>query len=375
MTKEYSRFLTALFCAFLGTMLIWSLLLPDRTRSEAENRVLQQRPAFSWAALVSGDYTADVEKYLADQFPLRDRWTGLRARMDRLVGKTEFKGVYLCGDDTLIAKTDTPDEKLVEDNLRFAARLAEQTDARVYLGLIPSAAEVWREKLPCGAESWDQAAFLNTAAEKTGLPQIDFLSELRAHSEEAIYYRTDHHWTTPGAYYGSLAVLDALGRRDEAASADSFVPEIAGTSFRGTLYSASGVHWLKPDRIAYWVPEDALTVTSWRSGREEPAPLYDRAFLAQKDQYASFLGGNQPLCVIRNPARTGGEKLLLVRDSYSDALAPFLALYFSEVHLLDLRYYRGSVRQYAAENGIGDIAVIYSVPNFITDRNLAFLAQ
>ena len=65
----------------------------------------------------------------------------------------------------------------------------------------------------------------------------------------------------------------------------------------------------------------------------------------------------------------------MIRDSYSDALAPFLAQYFAEVHLLDLRYYRASAAQYAAENGIDRIFVLYSVPNFIADRNLVFLGQ
>ena len=127
--------------------------------------------------------------------------------------------------------------------------------------------------------------------------------------------------------------------------------------------------------MQFWVPEEGLTVTSWRSGAPETAALYDRTYLDQKDKYSAFLGGNQPLCVIRNEALPDGGKLLLVRDSYSDSLAPFLSQSFSEVHLLDLRYYRASVAQYAAENDIDGILVLYSVPNFVTDRNLAFLGQ
>ena len=114
---------------------------------------------------------------------------------------------------------------------------------------------------------------------------------------------------------------------------------------------------------------------SWRSGKEEDASLYDRSYLSKKDKYSSFLGGNQPLCVIRNEAVGDGSKLLLVRDSYSDALAPFLAQRFSEVHLLDLRYYRAPVSMYAMQYGIDDIVVLYSVQNFISDKNLVLLTQ
>ena len=254
-----------------------------------------------------------------------------------------------------------------------ASRLAEKTDVSVYLGFIPSAAEVWRDKLPAGAESWDQTAFLDRAAEETGLPAVDFAGALTAHADEPIFYRTDHHWTSLGAFYGANAVLSALGRPtlDQA----DFTPQVVSDDFNGTLYSTSGIHWLTPDEMEYWVEEDGISVTSWRTGSPEPAALYDRSYLEKKDKYSSFLGGNQPLCVLKNEHNPDGGKILLVRDSYSDSLAPFLAQSFSEVHLLDLRYYRAPVAQYAAENGIDEIVVLYSVPNFITDRNLVLLTQ
>jgi hypothetical protein len=111
----------------------------------------------------------------------------------------------------------------------------------------------------------------------------------------------------------------------------------------------------------------------WREGTPETSALYDLSKLQTKDKYSAFLGGNQPLCVLRNPEGKG--KLLVIRDSYSDALAPFLALHFEEVHLLDPRYYRYSAAKYAQDNGLEAIAVVYSAPNFITDRNLVLLTQ
>ncbi|MCI6569455.1 MAG: DHHW family protein [Dysosmobacter sp.] len=379
MTKAYSRLVAAVFCLFLGGMLVWSLLLPDRDRSEAENRTLAQWPAFSWASLRDGSYTEAVEEYFSDQFPLRDQWTGLKARAEQIIGKREFHGVYLCDDPlfnsgTLISRVDTPDAELVEKNLGYVTALTDKTDVPAYLGLIPSAAEIWQDRLPAGAESWDQAAFLERAAE-TGVPVVDFRSILSAHADEYIFYRTDHHWTSRGAYYGYAAVMEALGRGDGTLPITHFGVETVSGDFNGTLYSQSGVHWMEPDYMQFWVPEEGLTVTSWRSGAPETAALYDRTYLDQKDKYSAFLGGNQPLCVIRNEALPDGGKLLLVRDSYSDSLAPFLSQSFSEVHLLDLRYYRASVAQYAAENDIDGILVLYSVPNFVTDRNLAFLGQ
>ena len=368
MTKSYSRFLTAFFAIFLGGLLLWHIALPDKDRSETENRTLAQVPSFTWEGLKDGSYTDALEEYFADQFPLRDGWTGLKARVEQLLGKSEFNGVYLCG-DTLISKVETPDADLVASNLSYIQRLAENSDANVYVGMIPSAAEVWKEKLPYGADTWDQRPLLETAGE--GLPTVDFTSALEAHAAEPIFYRTDHHWTTLGAFYGANAVLDALGK--ETLKEDSFTHEIASEDFNGTLYSTSGIHWLEPDTMEFWVEEDGLSVTSWRSGAAEETTLYDRSYLSVKDKYSTFLGGNQPLCVIKNENITDGSKLLLIRDSYSDSMAPFLAQRFSEVHLIDLRQYRLPASVYATENGIQDILVCYSVQNFISDRNLVLL--
>ena len=366
------RLTTAVFCLFLTGLLAWHIALPDRARSETENRTLAQFPQFSWENLKDGSFTAGMEDYFADQFPLRDDWTGLKARCEQLLGKRSFHDVYLCG-NTLISRVEEPDDAQVKKNLSYVNELAGMADGQVLLGLIPSAAEVWKDRLPAGAPSFDQPAFLEKAAEETGLPAVDLLGALAAHAGEPIYYRTDHHWTSLGAFYGANALLNALGK--EPLKEDDFTPQIASTDFNGTLYSTSGIHWLTPDTIEYWVPEDGLRVTTWKSGKAEPGQLYDRSYLEHKDKYSSFLGGNQPLCVIQNPEITDGSKLLLIRDSYSDSLAPFLARRFSEVHLIDLRYYHASPAEYMAEQGIDTVVVLYSVANFISDRNLVYLGR
>ena len=365
------RLTTCVFYAFLAGLLVWHLALPDRARSETENRTLAQFPDFSWETLRNGSFTAGVEDYFADQFPLRDDWTGLKARCEQLLGKREFNGVYLCG-DTLIARVEEPDEAQVEKNLSYVERFAGMTEGQVLLGLIPSAAEVWQKKLPKGAPSFDQAAFIQKA-EETGLPAVDLLGALSEHAEGPIYYRTDHHWTTQGAFYGANAILKTLGR--ETLKEDDFTTYSASDEFDGTLYSTSGIHWLRPDTMEYWVEEGNLNVTTWKSGKPEAGQLYDRSYLEHKDKYSSFLGGNQPLCVVENPDIQDGSKILLIRDSYSDALAPFLAQRFAQVHLIDLRYYHASVAAYAAEQEIDTILLLYSVSNFITDQNLIYLTR
>lgn len=371
MTKKYGMFLSALFCAFLVGIGTLHLALPDWAWSEAENRTLAKRPVLTAASVADGTFMTDTENYIADQFPGRDGWTGLKARTEQLLGKSEFRGVYLCG-DALINRGDEPGEQ-AEKNLGYVSALAEVAEVPVYLGLIPTASEIWGNRLPDGAPVPNQSAFIQRALEETGVSGVDYLSALQDRAEEKLYYRTDHHWTSLGAYYGYAALCEALD--EEAVSLDSFTPETVSADFYGTLYSTSGVHWLTPDTMEYYVPEEGVTVTDPQESGEEHLPLYDRSYLTKKDKYSSFLGGNRPVCIIKNPNAATDRKILLIRDSYADAMAPFLSQTFAEVHLLDLRYYHLSPAEYAWENGVDGIVVSYSVQNFVTDKNLAFLSR
>lgn len=365
MTRRAQGFTAALFGIFLAGFGLLHLLLPDRTFSPVENRNLDRCPAFSWETLADGSYTAALEVYLADQFPLRDGWMGLKTRYEALLGKREFHGVYLCG-DRLISRVSDADR--AERNTGYLRQLSELAEVPVYLGLIPTAAEIWRDRLPPGAESFDQAAYLaEVRAACPGLKWVDVYGALSDRAGEEIYYRTDHHWTSLGAYQGYAALMEALGETPAPLGAGRSVSE----DFYGTLYSTSGVHWLEPDTIERFVPGTGVTVEDVYGGGGTHG-LYVDAFLEQKDQYASFLGGNTSLYIVRNPAAPA-RKLLVVRDSYADSLAPFLSQSFSEVHLLDLRYYRTSPAQYAKEQGMDLIFVCYSVENFVRDADAVFL--
>ena len=363
-----SQVVTAvLFCAFLAGFGLLHILLPDRTFSPVENRNLSQLPAFSWSALRDGSYTAGLEKYLEDQFPLRDGWMGLKNRYEYLLGKREFHGVYLCG-DRLIHKLE--DASRAEQNIAFLQKLTEKTDLPVYLGLIPTAAEAYRDQLPAGSENFDQAAYLEKV--RASVPDavwVDMEKWMDGASGVSLFYRTDHHWTSAGAWHGYAALMEAMGEPFEPLG----TPETVSDDFYGTLYSSSGVHWLAPDTIERYVSGEGVTVENFEKG--ETHGLYVDSFLGEKDKYASFLGGNTPLYIIRNPEAASEEKLLVVRDSYSDAMAPFLSQYFAEIHLVDLRYYRTSVAEYARENGMDQIFVCYSVENFVKDMDAVFMGR
>lgn len=371
MKQIYQRLVTLLFCVFIGGVAVLSIVLPDRSFSEMENRNLRAAPELTWERLRSGRFMTEAEDYLADQIAFRDGWVALKALAERLTGKQENNGIYFGEAGTLISRVDEPDETLLDAHIQNLDLLVEQTEVPVYFGLIPSAASVWQARLPKGAPTADEAAWTQTLYRSTQAQCIDIAAALAAHSNEAIYYCTDHHWTTLGACYGAGAILEAMGL--EGTAPEEYETQIVCDDFYGTNYSAACAWWTEPDSITVCVPEEGKTVVSNFTGREEPGRLYVPEQLEVKNKYAYFLGGNQPLCVIRSQA--DGPAILVIRDSYADCLAPFLAERCAEVHLYDLRYNRMSVQEYIETNEIDAVLVLYSFANYIADENQFLLAR
>lgn len=381
MSKKYSTFITALFCLFIFGFGIALILSPSRDFSDQENRYLAQFKAPTLKTLRSGEFMEKFEDYVTDQFPLRDQWVQLKAYSERALGKQENNGVYFSPDgQTLFAHFTAPTREALEQKVGFVNKLGANLVVPVYFSLVPDKSFVLADLLPANAPSVDDGSTIEKAQALCGdkVTYIDLRTMLTG--ERDAFYRTDHHWTTMGARLAFQRLMSGMDLVRPIAAEDlnglsyqglSYT-EVSG-SFYGTTYSASGAGWVEPDSICTVIPEGGtkgnVTVTRYPEGAPIEGGLYYPEKLAVKDKYAYFLGGNQPLCVIKNPDAASG-KLLVIRDSYADSLAPFLAEEFQEVHLFDLRYNNLSLKQYVADNGIGQVLVLYSAANFSTDQNL-----
>ena len=152
-------------------------------------------------------------------------------------------------------------------------------------------------------------------------------------------------------------------------------PFLTRSGFFGTASSACGLRPGSGDTIGLRVPaEAAQSVAVFENSGEQSASLYDESALDKADKYTVFFGGNHPRVVIRSASASGG-KLLYLKDSYANACAPYWTGSFSEIHLIDLRYYKKSIADYIAENGIDQVLVSYSLANFVSDSNLLFAAR
>ena len=357
------------FVIFIAAFAVLNLVTPARTFSEQENRYLAQAPKFSFSALFDGSFTESFEKFVTDQFFGRDLWVAGKARAEKAAGKTENNNVFFCADDTLVERFTEPDPAQLTANIDAINALVSNTDAEVYLALIPGAAAIWSDKLPANADCADQLAVIDEVYSRTDAKTIDLASALRAAADEYVYYRTDHHWTSLGACYASGRILAAFGA--QAKTPQAYDPETVTTEFYGTAWSSSGATWVPPDSIDIYVPQGDAVVKNYPHGTEEDGVLYDFSRLETKDKYSMFCGGNTPR--LRVETGNEGPHLLVLRDSYFDSELPFLLGSFSEIDVLDLRYFRTSVADFIRENDIDAVLVIYSVSNFSTDTSV-FLA-
>ena len=360
-----------LFLVFIAAFFLLNLFLPDRDFSEQENRYLQTAPHFSFSSLFSGKFTSAFETYLTDQFAFRDGWVAMKARAELASGKRENNGVFLCGGDTLIEPYSAPKQSDLDFSLDAINALTDNCGVPVYFALIPSASEIWKDRLPTGAPNDSQSETIGYAYDYVSAKTADVSGALASHAEEPIYYRTDHHWTTLGAYYGYTAVAEAMGLSPVPIT--DYRETVVSNEFYGTAYSSSGFSWVEPDSISVYVSPDGTAVTNYPEGSPEQGAMYVETFLAAKDKYKFFYGGNTPLLTIETQ-HTEAPSLLIVRDSYMDAMSPFLTAHFSKIHIVDLRYFKTSLHSYIENNSIDNILVCYNVKNFSEDGNI-FLMQ
>lgn len=361
---------------WLGILLIVFIVLfdllgifsPDKSFSDNENRKLAQIPTYSSKALLDGSYFAEWEDYVADQFFGRDFWITLRLKCAKLFGQTESNGVYLGDDDYLIQIPTEPDWNNVDGTLAAVNDFARRhEELNINMMIVPNAVSVLSDKLPANAPGRDQAAdlkYISSALE--GVTFLDPSAALNKHSQEPLYYRTDHHWTSLAASYAFSATAKAM---DIGSVSQGYEVYTVSTSFEGTLASKSGDHSVR-DVIEIYVPKtDAEYRVTYEDTQEKTCSLYQRDCLFEKDQYTVFFGGNHPKITIETTVDCG-RTLLLLKDSYANCYVQFLYPYYDEIVMIDPRYYYDNLEAVITREGVTDVLFLYNADTFLSDTSL-----
>ena len=371
--KVQEQLVGIIFILILFLFLIINIIVPNKEKSVQENRMLATKPKFRLSSLISGDYDEKFEAYMDDQFVGRDMWRKLKVTVDRICGSRLENGVYIGRNGQLLEQIEVADENHLAANIKAIKSFSEsQKKIPVRMMLVPDAANVLNHSLPALAKPEDQTQMFSMVRKDLGdsVEWIDVSTELNKHKTEKIYYKTDHHWTTLGAFYAFQAAAPSLGIDGDLSG--KYVSYAVSDSFNGMLASKSGVNLGEKEQIDIYVPteEDTDLIVDYVDEGKRSTSLYDSSKLKEKDQYTVFLGGNSSLLDIRTVS-TSTKRLLLVKDSFANSFIPFLTPYYREIVVVDPRYYSGTINDLMDSYRISEVLFLYSGNTFFKDNNIS----
>ena len=233
------------------------------------------------------------------------------------------------------------------------------------------------DKLPLVHKNYNDDRYYNrieSFCQKNGLCFVDLRDTFNSHKNSTqIYYKTDHHWTTVGAYLAYQSLCEKWGI--EVKEKNGYIVEKT-PDFYGTTYNTSGFWLNESDTIEVWKNRDNHSTCEITANGKTTA--YKSMFFPKQlegaDKYTVFLNGNNPVTTVKNPDNKGKEKLLVIKDSFSHCLAPFLSEKFSQITLVDMRYYKKSVSEEIVKKDKFDkVLICMSMDNFLEDKDFAFL--
>ncbi len=371
--RRMERLIGKIFILCLFGVMLVNIIIPDREMSEEENRMLASKPKLTFSTLVNGDFMEQYEEYLSDQFAGRDLWHRMKVALDRFGGSRMENGIYIGKDGQLLQDIQVPDQEHLSENLDAIKEFTETyQDIPVSMILVPDAACILNDRLPWLASVEDQNQMISMVEQSLGdsVTWVDAASALNKHKREKIYYLTDHHWTSLGAFYTFQEAATALGIEEDVS--DKFLSYTVSDSFNGVLASESGAGLGTEENIDIYVPRegDNDVIVNYVNESKRTTSLYDSSKLETKDQYGVFLGGNTSLIDIRTVS-TSQKRLLVVKDSFANSFIPFLAPYYREIVVVDPRYYSGTIEDIMSSYRITDALFLYSGNSFFTDNSIS----
>ena len=370
MIRIFKRLPGVIFMVLLLGLAGKEALSHQRTYSPVEKRELQTRPEISITKVLDGRFQKKYESYLRDQFPGRDHWVSFQTDMELFMGKNEIHNVYIGKNHYLLEHYTEKefDPQQISKNLqaleKFVGKAKQNAD--VHVMMVPTKSWILREKLPAFAPHYKEQKFYDALQQKLEKEDVLISVEpvLDAHKEEEIYYRTDHHWTTLGAWYAYEQYTKAVGGYLQRAQGKKKFRCIS-KDFYGTTYAKIN-YARQADKIEIYEPADKLRVV-YNMGEKKTKTLYDVSFLKTADQYSVFTGGNQAVLEITGGIKNG-KTLLLIKDSFANSILPFLAEDYEKLVVVDLRQLNVSGDRLLEMFSPTDILILYNSAQFAQDK-------
>lgn len=341
------KVLVYFFIGFLTLGFVLTVFTKDKSISEMENKILAPKPEFSLKAIFNKSFMEGAERYVSDQFPFRFQFVRLKDEFEYMLGKREFKGIYVCDNDRLIERYQL-DEQVLNDNIARMNKIASESGLKSRMIIIPTSIEFYKGELPRYA-MYDDIDYARDLILKKSNMNVYYPKDLLSkYKSEYIYFRTDHHWTQLAAKY----VYEDLYSKSIIEN-----PIEVSSDFFGTYYSKAPLLNIKGDDI--YAYKGVSNATMEFDYEEKTTSLYDDKMLEGKNKYRYFLHGDPALAKIDGK---GEGEVLILKDSYAHNFIPFLINEYRKIHVIDPRYNNGSVNIYLENNpGISNIIFFHNI--------------
>ena len=413
--KLSKTLLPGLFFLCLTLGMLFSLIIPLRpTYSDFEKRELAKFPEFSFTALVSGSYFKDIDTWFADTFPFREglitvnsKLSELRGVGDRIYGLNDMavqtvpevtsgKEPEKTEKEETSATIEKQTEPTVPDQINDVTQTLggvlvigdsgyeycsfHQNVADKYAGIINKTAKELKgissvycmvvptsmditisDNVRKGINSCDQSEVAKYIYDSlnTGAKTVDLYTQLRMHRDEYVYFRTDHHWTALGAYYAYEKFCETAGYKP--ITLDKY-KKVSYGDFLGSFYGDTNNSAMRknPDELIAYLPpyKSSLTFTNPEGKSFNWDLVHDVSNYPISQKYNSFAGSDNPFTVIENLSKEKGKTCLVIKESFGNAMIPFLVGKYKKVYVIDYRYYKKGIIAFAKQNKINDVLFI-----------------
>ena len=398
--KKINVTITALFLVFLFGFGIAFWVIPDTDFSPEENRALQTLPSVDADSWLEGKVSSRLITYYSDQFPLRNKFVGLHALGELGLGRGESNGVLVGRNGQLAVRrfdaylnrferledTDYYSSAHVDRGLASLVSLhntLQAGDIPLCVVLAPRTIDVTVSDFSYPSAISDGLdATIQNAMQTGGVNSVELMATFRTLHEagEYVYYRTDHHWTTRGAYVAYAAVMESWGMGDDVLPESYFtVREIP--DFYGTTHSRAGLFFIPSDTMEIWEAPDDSCYTVLEVNGENTKTVIESGFisekyLSEKDKYGAFLDGtHRMLFIVDKEAAARGEDrplLLLARDSFANSMVPFLARHF-DICMVNLTGGMTNLTELCETYGCERVLVVCNRENLIASDCFALI--
>ncbi len=352
----------------IAVVTIVDILNKDIEFSFFENRSLAQKPEFDYDDFKDGRYFKNYERYINDQFLLRNSWINIKSLAEFALGKKENNDIIYGDKNFLFDKFENIDEINLNKNINTLKDFISSNNSDFNIMIIPESFSIYKELLPYGLNLANEIQYINninTEFNKLNNTKIiNIIDTLINNKESYIYYKTDHHWTSLGAY---LAYKEFANENNIIPMDISDLGENRVDNFLGTYFSKSKNFNVKEDYILYY---DINNIKVSIDGVEVDG-LNDNSKWSSSDKYSAFLRGNNGLTIIKNNSLKDNSKILVIKDSFSNSFIQFLINNYSEVYVVDLRSFIGSFNDFYSNNDFKTVLIMYSFKNLVNDVNIS----